>query len=774
MIDTTKLIPRRKEGARLSERTITTIGLVKKDVVKIDSLLKEKLVLSKVRYGILRRQNENKKRSGRERSLESKKSRPQDYDVNLQSNKRGKGFGGFLGGIFKAILLGLGFSIFKSLPTLLKIGKIIKAIAVPFTLAATVLIGAIKTIASVGSKLLVNTRGLNPKDVSKSRIDGAVGGFINVLFQTLAIFAGGSLLGAGVQRLTRGRTFTSRQAANFLETQKAELRKGRTFKAKKFNTKIRNERQRRLLVDDNFATTPRSKTLTELAVIQVASEMTPRTRKKKIVNIPPNMTPQQYERLYGQSIYDEIGEGSTVSSKSALDRTITTSPDTPSPFFKKQRKIKKIKKDLRKHSPVSVTSSGGEEILRKRIKKPKKVGMGFGPMITGTIADANRVSMDPLEIAIRPNMVKIANQARKQFPDFSEDMIKEIVSNEEKSMVRLLRLLPENELRKRDPVLYNRFVQARKDIAAERAARRIAKGIAKSNLAGTGRRGSGNTISGKVGEKIIRRPDGTSTLDAYKAAQREIFGKEFKKTGMEIGLAKSKKGLSRILFNLGGEALEQSVKQTIKASVGVVPIIGDLIGLLLDVFLFGQPVGRAAFMAGGSFLGSLIGGVFGLIGGPPGALVGGIIGGIGGDLLGGALYDLIFKTGAPAMISTQLGQSAVKKGVKTGVSAGFMRGGYVRFGGIVHAGEFVIDSDSTRAIERQAPGFLSALNKAKGSQVNQVLETYMSYGGGEGEGSETLIPLPFEKVVTKTIVAGGESRDTGDFTSPFMDLYRRG
>ena len=48
MIDTNKLIPRRKEGARLSERTITTIGLVKKDVVKIDSLLKEKLVISKI------------------------------------------------------------------------------------------------------------------------------------------------------------------------------------------------------------------------------------------------------------------------------------------------------------------------------------------------------------------------------------------------------------------------------------------------------------------------------------------------------------------------------------------------------------------------------------------------------------------------------------------------------------------------------------------------------------------------------------------------------
>ena len=97
MINPGKLIPQRKEGARLSKETITTIGLVKKDVIKIDSLLKEKLVLSKVRYGILRRQAERERRFAREKTLESKKSRTQDYDVNLKSNKKGKGFGGFLG-----------------------------------------------------------------------------------------------------------------------------------------------------------------------------------------------------------------------------------------------------------------------------------------------------------------------------------------------------------------------------------------------------------------------------------------------------------------------------------------------------------------------------------------------------------------------------------------------------------------------------------------------------------------------------------------------------
>ena len=48
------------------------------------------------------------------------------------SNKKGKGFGGF-GGILKSILGVLGFSIFRSLPGLIRVGRVIKTIAVPFT-----------------------------------------------------------------------------------------------------------------------------------------------------------------------------------------------------------------------------------------------------------------------------------------------------------------------------------------------------------------------------------------------------------------------------------------------------------------------------------------------------------------------------------------------------------------------------------------------------------------------------------------------------------------
>ena len=113
MLDSKKLLPRRSSSTRLSTDTMKNFVVIKTDLVKIDSLLKERLVLSKVRYGILRQQNEREKRFGREKSLESKKSRPQDFGFNMVSNKKRKGLGGFLGGILKSILGVLGFSISK-------------------------------------------------------------------------------------------------------------------------------------------------------------------------------------------------------------------------------------------------------------------------------------------------------------------------------------------------------------------------------------------------------------------------------------------------------------------------------------------------------------------------------------------------------------------------------------------------------------------------------------------------------------------------------------
>ena len=713
MIDTNKLIPQRKQSERLSGKTFVNIGLIKKDVVKIDSLLKEKLVLSKVRYGILKQQNERERRSNRESVLESKKNRPQDYDANLKTNKRGKGFGGFLGGILKAILTGLGFTIFKSLPALLKIGKTIKAITTPFTIGATVFIAAISRIAKAGEKVLPEVRGKNFNGADAKSINDGIEGLKRALIETAIVFAAGSAAGFGVSRLVRGKTFTEKQAANFLETQKRELRTGKTPRAKTFNKKIRSARQLRLLVDDNFSLNPKSKTLSELAEVEVATERTAR--------LPKGMTPQQYERVYGDLSLDEMGEGGTLRSqqtvKTTSSRTRQDTTQTPTSRPK-----------------TSLTIRDGTENVR--------------------------VSYDPYEVAMQPRMERLAKLAKERGRS-NKDII-EIITRERTSSVKLKKLLSLSEMRMRDKEYYKRFKQAQRDINSLTTKQRMSDAFEGLRKSGQTKRGVVTAGKMNLAERLGQKAANEQRVLAKAAA------KEAKKRATKLA---GKKGLSKLLFRVGGEAFEQSVKQTIKASVGVVPIIGDLIGFLLDVFLFGQPVGRAAFMATGSLLGGLIGGVFGLIGGPPGVLVGGILGGIGGDILGGALYDLLFEGGVGARITDNLTDAFVKKGVKTGIGMGFMRGGYAPYGGIVHAGEFVMDADSTRAIERQAPGFLMALNKAKGSQIDEVLETYMSYGN-EGEGSETLIPLPVEKIVTRTVVTNSGTKD--DSSSPFMDLYRRG
>ena len=109
-------------------------------------------------------------------------------------------------------------------------------------------------------------------------------------------------------------------------------------------------------------------------------------------------------------------------------------------------------------------------------------------------------------------------------------------------------------------------------------------------------------------------------------------------------LGKGKKGLGKLLSNLGIGNYLKPIRKFVSETVGMVPFIGDMIAFLLDVFVFGEPPGRAAFMAIGSIaLGGLLAALGTAIGGPPGAIIGGIIGGIGGDILGRIVYDLFFK-----------------------------------------------------------------------------------------------------------------------------------
>ena len=119
MIDTSKLLSKRtSRKALLSREGVTNLIIIKKNVVKIDGLLKEKLVLSKVREGLLKQQRENERRREREKQLETER-KDDDTDVNPKSKKKPKSM---LGGILKAILGGflkfIGKLLFRILPRL--------------------------------------------------------------------------------------------------------------------------------------------------------------------------------------------------------------------------------------------------------------------------------------------------------------------------------------------------------------------------------------------------------------------------------------------------------------------------------------------------------------------------------------------------------------------------------------------------------------------------------------------------------------------------------
>ena len=742
MIDTNKLIPKRKEGARLSEKTITSIGFIKKDVVKIDSLLKEKLVLSKVRYGILRQQNERDKRLSREKSLEGKKSRPQDFGFNMISNKKGKGFGGFLGGILKSILGVLGFSIFSSLPGLIRVGRVIKTIAVPFTALVGVAFLTLRTIVNVGRKISADTRGLDPNKINKDAVNKGINNFSTELVRAAQAFAAGVAGGIIAQRIVRGRVVGIKEAEELGARRIIRDRAGadafvekvaresgaskqsvkRSIMSGEFDQMIFEEQVRRR------RPTKRIKTFTELQ--ESLGSIPGRDIKAGTSDL----------KLTSGSMIGDYQYDSSFSPRENINRLIE---------FEKQKEL--------------------NELLGRKGRPPKRVSQIRGGQMNLSMAKGIKDIQEASKIGkVTPALIEAEEKALKKF--IAEETFKETVRKR-----KIITDLPTG---------------VDVDFSGFEDDPRLAGALDDPDLA-------------KISEEElgIKKPKRKKPLSALEQRMSAAFDKNRKKKPRKMTKAErlaqkaanekravaratalaakrratklaTKKGLSRLLFKFGGEALEQSVKQVVKQSVSTIPLIGDLIGFLLDIFLFKQPVGRAAFMASGSILGGIIGGVLGLIGGPPGVLVGSIVGGIGGDLLGGAFYDLI--VGRSTGVVQQVGESAVKKTIKAGGLPGFTLGGFTgATGGFVHAGEFVIDADSTLALERGAPGFLMALNKASGSGAIDVLRSYAAYEA-TGTGTETLIPLPFEKIVTRTIVAGGEGRDTGDFTSPFMDLYRRG
>ena len=355
-------------------------------------------------------------------------------------------------------------------------------------------------------------------------------------------------------------------------------------------------------------------------------------------------------------------------------------------------------------------------------------------------------------------------------------------------------------------------------------------GMSMGGAQGGFRRGSGKVLSKLTGKTAQQTRNSMIRRYAKRHGQQaalERFGKEGvqkvlgNKATRGVGTTLARKGLVKVLGKGGSKQLLKFSKKFISPIVKKIPIIGALLDFALNFFVFKEPLGKAAFMAIGAGLGTWIGGLLGTLIPVPGVgtAIGMFLGGMGGDLLGGILYDVLFRGKKADQSGT--GPEKLKKGSRawwdflgwagTGRTeeeqaqadkewdakswwdflgwAGTgkrnlakennkkLRGGFIPKDTttLLHAGEFVVDADTTTHIRDLLSNINSAGTK---DQVINVIRSYAEYETGAAESPVTVV-LPTS--MTKTLTVGqamSEGIELGESSSgsrdPSMDLLYKG
>ena len=560
MIDTSKLLSKRtSRKALLSREGVTNLIIIKKNVVKIDGLLKERLVLSKVREGLLKQQRENERRRERERQLEAERE-DDDTDVDPKSKKKSKSM---LGGILKVILGGflkfigrLTFGILPKLPLLLKSIKLFTKIFTSIMrggfnfVRVFIRMGAplAKSLLKVGASIFNQIYSIIVKSIVP-----AAGGFLG----RIAAVLGAPLSGALARRRLTGATTDN---LSKLFTEDESLLKVRPVDPAESKL-LKKER----LVDN----------LTE-AELKEEIKLRKKIRKKGFLFSEEEIV----QEARGRTIQKKMAKGSRA-------------------------RIAKVKA---KELSESLGASARDKNFFKRL--------GLDPAL-------GKRGADPKEIAKQKQLLK-----KRMSPSFDKKLTERVLREAEIDGSLRTRVQLENAM---DPL------RTRKP---------------------------GEDILGD----LFKRVDDPKQIMLDQPLMKAPIIKAQKITG--------KKGLAKFLGNIGGAQFLKPIRKFLNNTVKQIPFLGDLIGLLLDIFVFGEPVGRAAFMAIGGILGGFLGGAVGSLVPGPGTIIGGIIGGIGGDIIGGLLYDLIFGR-KPAVNEAGTVTKGVVKGVSKGVQK-FEEGGLVR------------------------------------------------------------------------------------------------
>ena len=161
MIDTGKLLTNRSNrSTNLSRKSVINIGLIREDVIKIDGMLKMRLVLSKVREGIERQNEERLKRKSREETLERDDDRDDDDNRRRDPDPKPKKGGGLIGFLIGGVIAIVGALALRFLPTIFKILGFIKKIAKPLTLVISGAFLALTRFISVFNEKQINYKAL--------------------------------------------------------------------------------------------------------------------------------------------------------------------------------------------------------------------------------------------------------------------------------------------------------------------------------------------------------------------------------------------------------------------------------------------------------------------------------------------------------------------------------------------------------------------------------------------------------------------------------------
>ena len=719
MIDTNKLLGNKQSPNMQRGRNIVTI---KRNLIKIDSLLKEKLVLFKVRNGIIQQEEENRRRRSREEDLEKLRVRDDDDGSRRQRNKSNNLLGGLIAG-----LIGLS-ALF--LPQMIKLFNFLRRILSPITKMITTTLKALTSFLTFGKEMVdkvsasFDFKVLSKANIEKSfaKFSGAIDTFVNTLLTVAAFQA----------------------LSNFPDLKSIK----KFFQKIKLGSKVTTGNQ--IPIDDKFLLQPSKASKAPLNVLEKIFDLRNLQEPIETYSIP--IKDRRFRvNPKGRKINPEDG------------RFFAKRRKSPSELFEKT--LKSIERKIPEFELFEFLSSNG-------LASPSLLSIDINKRYAKELRKLQDLNTDE----------KLVGNAYTQALGLLNDKYDNTVKSIDEYSKKILKYFKKGDL---DASLADIFDSL---ILIGQGGQEI------DNIVGSTMydinyedfvppktpMGSGDPF-GSVKQSQFFDPmnprasviGGGFTDSFFNKSVTKPFGfkqgvnfiRGIDETMVDLATKQTDK-IASVITSGPLKGFTQSAKgmlrKAVGESIGLVPFLGDLIGLLLDIYLFGEIPERAGYKAVGGILGGFVGALIGSIpalvpfGGP---FIGSILGGIGGDILGGIVYDIV--KGQEKKVSAPV------KPVKEVVKKTFGLGGYtgdddaMKLAGLVHNREFVIDADTTLAVRQNAPGFLEDLNRAKGFESLEVLRNYASYEGIDTRMAH-FIPIPLTIATnqgsSEVIIIGSEKK----------------